>query len=291
MKNPIEGEVKKVKLQRIRLLNTMYNLSKNIQIMGILNLTPDSFYSEFETALHIRLAKLISSDIIDIGAESSRPGALPISSDEEIKRIEALLPLLSENIRPQLSIDTYKSKTAHFALQNGFEIVNDITGGKSVKMLNIVAEYNAKIILMHMQGTPNSMQDEPVYGDVVDDIISFLEKRCERAVKAGISHDKIIIDPGIGFGKTISDNDKIISNITKLKALGFPVLMGLSRKSFLQYDDDLPSERLATTISINTLSMLNGADIIRVHDVEEHIKVRALISRISSQYSGELRGY
>jgi len=291
MKNPIEGEVKKVKLQRIRLLNTMYNLSKNIQIMGILNLTPDSFYSEFETSLEIRLAKLISSDIIDIGAESSHPGALPISSDEEIKRIEALLPLLSENIRPQLSIDTYKSKTAHFALQNGFEIVNDITGGKSVKMLNIVAEYNAKIILMHMQGTPNSMQDEPVYGDVVDDIISFLEKRCERAVKAGIAHDKIIIDPGIGFGKTISDNDKIISNITKLKALGFPVLMGLSRKSFLQYDDDLPSERLATTISINTLSMLNGADIIRVHDVEEHIKVRALISRISSQYSGELRGY
>ena len=291
MKNPIEGEVKKVKLQRIRLLNTMYNLSKNIQIMGILNLTPDSFYSEFETSLEIRLAKLISSDIIDIGAESSHPGALPISSDEEIKRIEALLPLLSENIRPQLSIDTYKSKTAHFALQNGFEIVNDITGGKSVKMLNIVAEYNAKIILMHMQGTPNSMQDEPVYGDVVDDIISFLEKRCERAVKAGIGHDKIIIDPGIGFGKTISDNDKIISNITKLKALGFPVLMGLSRKSFLQFDDDLPSERLATTISINTLSMLNGADIIRVHDVEEHIKVRALISRISSQYSGELRGY
>ena len=142
-----------------------------------------------------------------------------------------------------------------------------------------------------MQGTPNSMQDKPVYEDVVDDIMSFLEERCERAVKAGISHDNIIIDPGIGFGKTISDNDKIISNITKLKALGFPVLMGLSRKSFLQYDDDLPSERLAATISINTLSMLNGADIIRVHDVEEHIKVRALISRISSQYSGELRGY
>ena len=291
MKNPSEGEVKKIKLQRIRLLNTMYNLSNNIQIMGILNLTPDSFYSEFETSLQIRLANLFSSDIIDIGAESSRPGALPISSDEEIKRIETLLPLLSENITPQLSIDTYKPKTAHFALQNGFEIVNDITGGNSVKMLNIVAEYNAKIILMHMQGTPNSMQDKPVYKDVVDDIISFLEERCERAVKAGISHDNIIIDPGIGFGKTISDNDKIISNITKLKALGFPVLMGLSRKSFLQDDDDLPSERLAATISINTLSMLNGADIIRVHDVEEHIKVRALISRISSQYSGELRGY
>ena len=269
----------------------MYDLSNNIQIMGILNLTPDSFYPEFETSLEMRLAKLLSSDIIDIGAESSRPGALPISSDEEIKRIEALLPLLSDNITAQLSIDTYKSKTAHFALQNGFDIVNDITGGESVDMLHIVAEYNAKIILMHMQGTPNTMQDEPAYGDVVDDILSFLEERCERAVKAGISHDKIIIDPGIGFGKTISDNNKIISNISKLKVLGFPVLIGLSRKSFLQYDDDLPSERLATTISINTLSMLNGADIIRVHDVEEHIKVRALILRMSSQHSDELNGY
>ncbi len=280
MKNLVEGEVKKIKLQRIRLLNKMYNLSKNIQIMGILNLTPDSFYSEFETSLEMRLAKLFSSDIIDIGAESSRPGALPISSDEEIKRIEALLPLLSENIASQLSIDTYKSKTAHFALQNGFEIVNDITGGKSVEMLDIVAEYNAKIILMHMQGTPKSMQNEPVYGDVVDDIISFLEERCERAVKAGISPDKIIIDPGIGFGKNFSDNDKIISNISKLKALGFPVLIGLSRKSFLQYDDDLPSERLATTISINTLSMLNGADIIRAHDINQSIEVFSLIDRL-----------
>ena len=291
MKNPVEGEAKKIKLQKIRLFNKMYNLSNNIQIMGILNLTPDSFYSELETSLETRLAKLVSSDIIDIGAESSRPGALPISSDEEIKRIEVLLPLLSDNITAQLSIDTYKPKTAHFALQNGFDIVNDITGGKSLEMLNIVSEYNAKIILMHMQGTPKTMQNEPVYGDVFDDIISFFEERCEKAVKAGISHDKIIIDPGIGFGKTILDNDKIISNISKLKTLGFPVLIGLSRKSFLQYDDDLPSDRLATTISINTLSMLNGVDIIRVHDVEEHIKARALISRISSQYSGELHGY
>tara|TARA_B110000467_G_scaffold38748_1_gene35356 strand:+ start:2005 stop:2814 length:810 start_codon:yes stop_codon:yes gene_type:complete len=269
----------------------MYNLAKNVQIMGILNLTPDSFYFEVEKSLYSRLEKLLSSDIIDIGAESSRPGALPVSSDEEIKRIEGFLPLLTKDIVSKLSIDTYKPKTAHFALQNGFDIVNDISGGTSSEMLSIVADYGARIILMHMQGTPKTMQDNPKYSNVIDDIILFFEERCERAIKAGVDSDKIIIDPGIGFGKTIADNDRIISCIAKLKSLGFPVLIGLSRKSFLQYDDDLPSERLAASISMSTLSMLNGADIIRVHDVVEHIKIRALLSRMSTCYSGLRFGY
>ncbi|MBC8311270.1 MAG: dihydropteroate synthase [Candidatus Marinimicrobia bacterium] len=268
----------------------MYKLSDDIQIMGILNLTPDSFYSEIEISLEMRLTKLLSADIIDVGAESSQPGAKPITSEEEIRRIETLLPLLSKGITPKISIDTYKPKTACFALKNGFNIVNDITGGKSSELLNVVADYNAEIILMHMQGSPVNMQNNPKYDDVIEDIISFFELRCERAIKAGISQDKIIIDPGIGFGKSINDNDKIVSNISKFKSLGFPVLIGLSRKSFLQYNDDLPSDRLATTISTNTLSMLNGADIIRVHDVEEHIKARAVLSRMSSQYSGEFYG-
>ena len=268
----------------------MYNLSTNIQIMGILNLTPDSFYSEPEISLEMRMEKLLGADIIDVGAESSRPGALPISSDEEIKRIAVLLPLISQHTSLQLSIDTYKPKTALFALQSGFNIVNDITGGNSAEMLDIVADHNAKIILMHMQGTTTTMQNNPLYNDVIDDILAFLEDRIGRAINAGISHEKIIIDPGIGFGKTISDNDKIISNIEKLKSLGFPVLIGLSRKSFLQCNDDLPSERLAVTISANTLSMLNGVDIIRVHDVEEHIKTRTVLSRMSSKYSGGLYG-
>ena len=190
----------------------------------------------------------------------------------------------------ELSIDTYKSKTAHFALKNGFNIVNDIKGGESIEMLELVAQYNAKIILMHMQGSPGTMQDKPFYQNIINDIQSFFDERCSRAIKSGISQDNIIIDPGIGFGKTISDNDKIISSIPKFKELGFPVLIGLSRKSFLQYDGDLPSERLAATISMNTLSILNGADIIRVHDVKEHIKTRALISRMSNQYSGQLYG-
>jgi dihydropteroate synthase len=269
----------------------MYNLSKNVQIMGILNLNPDSFYSEVETSLDNRLEKLLSSDIIDVGAESSRPGAFPISSDEEIKRIEVLLPLLTKNIISKLSIDTYKAKTAHFALQNGFDIVNDISGGSSLEMLNIVANYGAKIILMHMQATPQTMQDNPQYSNLIEDIVVFFEERCERAIKAGVDSDKIIIDPGIGFGKTIADNDKIISCITKFKSLGFPVLIGLSRKSFLQIHDDLPSERLATTISMSTISMLNGADIIRVHDVAEHVKIRALLSRTCNCYSGLDYGY
>jgi len=230
----------------------MYNLSTDIQIMGILNLSTDSFYSQSEISLEFRLAKLLCADIIDVGAESSRPGALPISSDEEIKRIGVLLPLISQNRSLQLSIDTYKPKTALFALQSGFNIVNDITGGKSAEMLDIVADHNAKIILMHMQGIPHTMQNNPLYNNVIEDILAFFEDRIGRAINAGISHENIIIDPGIGFGKTISDNDKIIANISKLKSLGFPVLIGLSRKSFLQCNNDLPSERLATTISTNT---------------------------------------
>ena len=265
----------------------MYDLSKKVQIMGILNLSPNSFYSEVKAPLNKRLENLLSSDIIDIGAESSRPGALPISVDEEINRIESVLPLLSKAIiSSKLSIDTYKPKTAHFALKNGFDIVNDISAGNSSEMLSIVADYDAEIILMHMQGTPKDMQNDPRYGNIIDDIISFFENRCERAIKAGVAYNKIIIDPGIGFGKTISDNDKIILSIARLKSLGFPVMIGLSRKSFLQCDNDLPSERLASTISMSTLSMLNGADIIRVHDVFEHVKARALLSRIATFYSG-----
>ena len=268
----------------------MYNFSENIQIMGILNLSPDSFYSDSKLSLSERLSKLSSADIIDIGAESSRPGALPVTSEVEIKRIQKILPFLSEN-QTELSIDTYKLKTVSFALNNGFTIVNDISGGQSPEMLNIIANHDAKIILMHMQGKPATMQINPLYDDVMVDIITFFEKTCERAIKAGINSNNIIIDPGIGFGKTISDNDEIIYNISKLKSLGFPVLIGISRKSFLQYENDLPSDRLPATISVNTLSMLNGADIIRVHDVDEHIKIRAILSRMSRQYSGEVNGY
>ena len=160
-----EDVVKKRKIQRVHLHKKMFNLSNNIQIMGILNLTPDSFYSTPNTSLKTCLEKLLSSDIIDIGAESSRPGALPISSTEEIERIKTLLPLLSKNKTSQLSIDTYRPKTALFALQNGFHIVNDITGGKSLQMLNIVADQNAKIILMHMQGNPRNMQNNIKYDE------------------------------------------------------------------------------------------------------------------------------
>jgi len=268
----------------------MYNLSNNIQIMGILNLTPDSFYSENNLSLVERLSRLSQADIIDVGAESSRPGALPVSSEVEIKRIQEILPILSQN-QVELSIDTYKPKTALFALKNGFNIVNDITGGQRTEMLDIVAEQEAKIILMHMQGSPATMQISPSYDNVIDDIMTFFEERCERAIKAGIDRNNIIIDPGIGFGKNIADNDEIINNISTLKSLGFTILIGVSRKSFIQYDNDLPSDRLPATILANSLSMLNGVDIIRVHDVDEHIKIRAILSRVHKQYSDKVYGY
>jgi dihydropteroate synthase len=289
MKNQREDVKKRMSPQRFH-LHKMYNLSHEVQIMGILNLTPDSFYQETNTSLKERLSNLSQSDIIDVGAESSKPGAIPVSSNEEIKRLEPLLPLLNKSMASKLSIDTYKPKTAHFALKRGFDIVNDIKGGESIEMLEVVAQHDAKIILMHMQGSPRTMQDKPFYEDIINDIQYFFDERCNKAIEVGVKPDNIIIDPGIGFGKTISDNDRIISSIPKFKKMGFPVLIGLSRKSFLQHDGDFPSHRLAATISMNTLSILNGANIIRVHDVEEHIKTRALISRMSTQYSGELNG-
>ena len=178
-----------------------------------------------------------------------------------------------------------------FALDNGVKIINDVSAlNHDPESINVIKNSKCFIILMHMQGNPQTMQKNPKYNFAPKDIYFFLKKQIIKCEKSNIKKNRIIIDPGIGFGKTISDNDKIISNIAKLKSLGFPVLIGLSRKSFLQCNDDLPSERLAATISINTLSMLNGADIIRVHDVEEHIKTRTVLSRMSSKHSGELYG-
>jgi len=297
MKNHVEDEGIKISQQKNHLHNQMFNLSENIQIMGIMNMTPDSFYRKSQNkytnkqSISSQLEKISNSDIIDVGAESSRPGATPVSSDEEILRLHKIIPLLTQYDKIEFSIDTYKPKTASFALENGFSIINDISGGKSMQLLDIVAENNAKLILMHMQGTPINMQKNPSYTDVIEDIIIFFEKQSKRAINSGISQNKIILDPGIGFGKTTENNDKIITNLSKLKSLGFQVLIGVSRKSFLQQNNDSPIDRLPATIAANTISILNGADIIRVHDVDEHIKIRSILSRMNKQFLGKVYGY
>ena len=255
--------------------------------MGILNVTPDSFYdgSEYNNGQHLikQLDELYNADIIDIGAESSRPGAKAVPLKEELKRIDNTIPYLS-NRNNTYSIDTYKPQIADFALKNGFSIINDITAASSNKMFDIAAKHSSKIILMHMQGNPKNMQLNPHYENIIDDICSFFEKRLEVALNHGLSEDQLIIDPGIGFGKSVTDNDKILNSISEFKKLGFPVLIGLSRKSFLNCDNDAPRDRLSTTIAANTLTIINGADIIRVHDVKEHLKVRSIIQRILGNF-------
>jgi len=252
-------------------------------IMGILNVTPDSFYDggKFlnQKNLKDKFDILNKSDIIDIGAESSRPGASKIKESTEIDRISSILSFLGKKNK-YYSIDTYKPNVAAFAIKNGFNMINDITGGSNPEILKIVSEANIPIILMHMKGNPRNMQNNPRYNDIIDDLLSFFENRIEFCLKRGINKKQIIIDPGIGFGKTISDNDKIIRYLNKFKVFDIPILIGLSRKSFLSVRNDKPIDRLESSLAVASIAINNGADIIRVHDIEKSISVFSIIDRL-----------
>lgn len=251
---------------------------KHPKIMGILNVTPDSFYDggKFNTKDKIKekVEQMISegADIIDLGAESTRPGSERISEKEELKRLLPALEIIKkidDNII--ISIDTYKSKIAKKTLEKGADIINDISGFNFDKnMPDIVSRYNAGIILMHIKGTPKNMQKNPYYEDVIEEIYNYFIEKIDIAEKNSIKHDNIVIDPGIGFGKRLKDNTEIIRRLKEFKSLGSPLLMGLSRKSFLnQLTGRKVSNRLAGTLAANTISLLNGANILRVHDIKE----------------------
>ncbi|MAX10083.1 MAG: dihydropteroate synthase [Candidatus Marinimicrobia bacterium] len=260
---------------------------KKVKIMGVLNLAPDSFYDGHrdillnKQKLASRLAFLKDSDIIDVGCESSRPGAKPISEKEEIERLSTLIN--STNKDSFFSIDTYKYKVAKYALENGFKMINDIYAGRfdDNKMLELASDFKVPIVLMHMKGDPVNMQRDTSYDSVIDNICSFFDERISVAKDYGIVDKNIILDPGIGFGKSIDDNFSIVKNIDKFKRIGYKVLIGLSRKSFLSYKGDTPEDRLSATIAMNTLSVLNGADIIRVHDPSESIKMKDVLIKYS----------
>ena len=254
-------------------------------IMGIVNLTPDSFYSNCRNDSDEIIKEINNhySDIIDIGCESSRPGARPVCEKEELSRLTKFLNN-KDHLTKVLSIDTYKPSVARFALENGFNMINDIKSGDSNNlMLNLAAEYDCPIVLMHMQGNPETMQINPYYDDIMGDIISFFDKKLSIAQSLGIKEDKLILDPGIGFGKCVADNDTILQNLHKLKQFNHPILIGLSRKSFLSVHGDGAESRLSATIGATVLAMQNGADILRVHDIEETYKVKTIIKRISKQ--------
>ncbi|MHA1539550.1 MAG: dihydropteroate synthase [Alphaproteobacteria bacterium] len=265
-----------------------YNALKKTKkplIQGILNLTPDSFYGESrlsETAFEKTAQDMIAvgADILDIGAESSRPGATPLSVEAEKTRLAPAFAALKGTSVP-LSIDTYKPEIARYALENGATIINDITGLQNPAMIEVAAQFEAPVILMHMQGTPQNMQKSPAYKDIIAEICAFFEVQCAKAEAAGIK--QIILDPGIGFGKTLEHNLIILQNLQAFKALGYPVLVGVSRKSMIGAlcGNVPPEERLEGTLAAHIFAVLKGADIIRAHDVGAHKKALDVIAALS----------
>jgi len=248
-----------------------------VLVMGILNTTPDSFYDGGKytsvDAAVARARKLIAegADIIDVGGESSRPGAAPVPAEVELSRVVPVIEQIRGESDVAISVDTTKSVVARAALAAGADIVNDISALRfDPEMASVIADTGAYVVLMHMQGTPRTMQENPTYTDPVAEIKTFLANRIAAAIHAGIDEARIILDPGIGFGKCLKHNLAILRRISEFKELGVPILIGLSRKSFLGEILGVPTEdRLIGTVAANAVAIRNGADIIRVHDVKE----------------------
>jgi dihydropteroate synthase len=250
-------------------------LGRRTWIMGILNITPDSFsdggrFYGTDRAIKQGL-KLIQegADILDIGGESSRPGSDPVSAEEEKSRIIPVIRTLRKHTDVVISVDTTKAEVAQDALDAGADIINDISAGRfDTHMLQLAADRQVPVILMHMLGTPKTMQVEPHYDDLLPEIKAFFQERIEAAVSVGIKRSNIIIDPGIGFGKNHSDNLCLLNNLKFLDELNQPMLVGVSRKSFIGRILDVPpEERLEGTIASALISVMHGAHILRVHDV------------------------
>jgi dihydropteroate synthase len=250
-----------------------YSLSfDHTLIMGILNLTPDSFsdggiYLDPDMAVdHAKQMVTDGADIIDIGGESSRPGSTPVSKDEELNRVLPVIKRLHNEVKVPLSIDTYKPAIARACLDAGATILNDITGLTDPEMVCAAADSHAPVVMMHMKGSPRTMQANPVYQDVVNEVSHFFSKQINVVRSHGV--EQIILDPGIGFGKTLHHNLLILRHLDAFTALGCPVLVGPSRKNFIGVLTGQPiHERLEGTIAAVVAAVLNGANIVRVHDV------------------------
>jgi dihydropteroate synthase len=250
---------------------------KRCLIMGIVNVTPDSFSGDGlykltvpEIVNYALKLERDGADIIDIGGESSRPGAKPVPVKEEIKRIIPALKEIVKKIKIPVSVDTYKPEVAKQALDNGAAVINDITGLRDARMTKIISKYKAGAVIMHMKGNPRTMQNNPEYGSVTSEIIDYFKSAISRAEAGGICKDKIIIDPGIGFGKSYGHNLEILNGLAEFKVLGRPILAGTSRKSFLgKILNTGPDERIFGTISSCVLAAGAGANMVRVHDVKQ----------------------
>ncbi len=257
--------------------------------MGILNVTPDSFYdggryaTKDEALGRARRIAEEGADIIDVGGESSRPGARPVSAQEEIDRVCPVIEAIAGEIDLPISVDTCKAAVAEEALRCGAAIVNDISGMTfDPRMPGLVAEKGCHVVIMHMRGTPETMQVAPQYDDAVREVYDRLDELAGAALARGVKKEKIIIDPGIGFGKTVDNNYEILSNLACFKRMGFPLLVGLSRKSLIKklFEGGAGADTLPGTIALNSIAALYGADIIRVHDVKQHREALKAVERL-----------
>ncbi len=257
--------------------------SQKTKIMGVLNLTDDSFsdggqYSDTEKAFsHLKEMIADGADIIDIGAESTKPYSKPVSADVQLSRILPVLELAKE-INVPISIDTRSSVVAQECLKRGAKIINDVSGLTfDEKMSEVIAKYDAEVIIQHSKGTPENMQDSPHYENLMDEIFLDLREKISFAISKGISKDKIIVDPGIGFGKTREDNFEIIRRLEEFRGLGCPVLLGISRKSMLNMPNADNLTKDIFTVALNTLAIERKVDIIRVHNVKLHKQLTGLL--------------
>jgi dihydropteroate synthase len=270
------------------------HLGARTHIMGVLNVTPDSFsdggqFNEIERAVE-RAQQMVDegADIIDVGGESTRPGSAPISPDQELRRSVPVVEHLVKSLNVPISVDTYRSSVAATLLEAGAHMVNDISGLRfDPEMGKIVSRYNVPIILMHMKGRPKDMQKDPSYDDLLTEIVSFLLESAEGALSAGIHRDRILIDPGIGFGKTVTHNLEILKRLREFSSLGYPVLIGASRKSFIGHILDVPvDDRVEGSLAAVAVSILNGAHILRVHDVKPSVRVARLVDAVVRSNNG-----
>lgn len=266
------------------------NLGIRAHIMGILNVTPDSFSDggmffdrEYAVAHALKMESL-GADIVDVGGESTRPGAKPVSAAEECKRVIPVIKALARRSKIPISVDTSKSEVARKALDAGAVMINDVTGLKrDRKIAKLARRYKAAIVLMHIKGTPRTMQKDPRYKDLISDITASLRQSIAVVKSAGVADDRIIVDPGIGFGKSAEHNLEIIKRLGEFRSLGYPIMVGPSRKSFIgKISGAEAGARAFGTAAAVSVAIANGADVIRVHDVREMRQVAQITEAISN---------
>jgi len=263
-------------------------------VMGVLNVTPDSFsdggrFAQLEAAVAQGVAMARDgAAIIDVGGESTRPGSDRVELDEELARVLPVIERLRAETPAVLSIDTSKAEVARRALVAGAAVINDVSALRmDPEMVDVAADAGCAVVLMHMQGEPKTMQQDPHYDDVVDDVRAFLEARMAFAVEHGVAEEQLLVDPGIGFGKTVAHNLTLLSGLGRLKELGRPVVLGASRKRFLgAILGAEPGGRLIGTVAATVIGLLNGADVVRVHDVRENFEALRVVLALRETAAG-----